>query len=64
MVAWNASDVGEISREQRCEKKLRDILSLEADFNAVCKIIFNGRLIPKLEEENVTPREIIGGRRT
>ena len=31
-------------------KKLRVILLLEADFNAVYKIIFNGRIMPRLKE--------------
>ena len=44
-------------------QKLRAILLLEADFNALHKIIFNNRLIPKLEEAETIPIEIIGGRR-
>ena len=43
--------------------KLRAILLLEADFNAANKIIFNSRMIPKLEENNLIPQEIVGGRR-
>ena len=42
--------------------KLRVILLLEADFNVINKIVFNTRLIPKLEAKNMIPREIIGGR--
>ena len=45
-------------------KKLRAILLLEADFNAVHKIIFNNRLIPNLEAINAIPREVIEGRRS
>ena len=44
-------------------KKIRAILLLEVDFNAVYKIIFNGRIIPRLEETNTIPYEIIGSRR-
>ena len=44
-------------------QKLRAILLLEADFNALHKIVFNNRLIPKLEEVDAIPVEIIGGRR-
>ena len=44
-------------------QKLRLILLLEADFNALHKIVFNGRIIPELEEASVIPYEIIGGRR-
>ena len=44
-------------------QKLRAILFLEADFNASHKIVFNNRLIPKLEEVDAIPVEIIGGRR-
>ena len=44
-------------------QKLRAILLLEADFNALYKIVFNNRLIPKLEEVDAIPVEIIGGRR-
>ena len=43
--------------------KLRVILLLEVDFNAINKIIFNTRLIPILEANNMISREIIGGRR-
>ena len=45
-------------------QKLRAILLLEADFNALHKIIFNNRLMPKLEESGTIPVEIIGGRRS
>ena len=44
-------------------QKLRAILLLEADFNAIHKIIFNNRLIPTLEVANAIPMEVIGGRR-
>ena len=44
--------------------KLWAILLLEADFNTTHKIIFNNRLIPTLEEINIIPREVIGGRRS
>ena len=43
-------------------QKLRDILLLEADFNALHKIVFNNRLIPKLEETETIPMKIIRGR--
>ena len=43
--------------------KLRAILLLEADFNALNKIVFNTKLIPSLERTNSIPYEIIGGRR-
>ena len=45
-------------------QKLRAILLLEADFNALHKIVFNNRLIPKLEETETISIEIIGGRRS
>ena len=45
-------------------QKLRAILLLEADFNAMHKIIFNNRLIPRIEAENAIPLEVIGGRRS
>ena len=32
-------------------QKLRVILLLEADFNVLCKIIFNDRMMPVLEEK-------------
>ena len=44
-------------------KKLRVILLLEADFSIVHKIIFNGRIMLRLEEANIIPNKIIGGRR-
>ena len=43
--------------------KLRAILFLEADYNAMNKISFNTRLIPSLEEYNMIPRKIMGGRK-
>ena len=42
--------------------KLRTILLLKADFNALNKIVFNIRLIPLLEHKESIPHEIIGGR--
>ena len=45
-------------------QKLRAILLLEADFNAMHKIIFNNRLIPRIEADNAIPLEVIGGRRS
>ena len=42
---------------------LRAILLLEADLNDVHKIMFNGRSMPKLEEQSSTSIEIIAGRR-
>ena len=43
--------------------KLRAILLLESDFNGLNKIIFNRRVILKLEEKRVIPCKIIEGRR-
>ena len=43
--------------------KLRAILLLEADFNALNKIVFNNRTISNLEASNSIPYEVIGGRR-
>ena len=45
-------------------EKLRAILLLEADFNGLHKINFNGRLMPRLEATSSIPQEIIGGRRS
>ena len=45
-------------------QKLRAILLLEADFNAMHKIIFNNRLIPNIEAVNAILMEIIRGRRS
>ena len=45
-------------------QKLRAILLLEADFNAMHKIIFNNRLMPRIEADNAIPMEVIGGRRS
>ena len=42
-------------------QKLRAILLLEADFNAIHKIIFNRRVMPRLEVHNDIPCEITGG---
>ena len=44
--------------------KLRDIPLLEADFNAMHKIIFSNRLIPELEAADDIPPEAVGGRRS
>ena len=44
-------------------KKLRAILLLEADFNAVHKIIFNRKIMLRLKDVNIIPNEIINGRR-
>ena len=43
--------------------KLRAILLLEADFNALNKIIFNRRAIPRIETAKTMPCELIGGKR-
>ena len=37
---------------------------LEADFNALHKIIVNGRILPILEKNDLIPAEILGGRRS
>jgi len=42
-------------------QKLRVILLLEADFNAIHKIIFNNRLILNIEVVNAILMEVIGG---
>ena len=44
--------------------KLRAILLLEADYNGLHKINFNGRLMPMLEATSSIPHEIIGDRRS
>ena len=44
-------------------QKLWAILVLEADFNALHKIMFNNRLILTLEEMEAMPMEAIGRRR-
>ena len=41
-------------------QKLRVIFFLEADFNAIHKIIFSTRLIPSMEAENAIPMKVIG----
>ena len=43
--------------------KLRAILLLEVDFNGLNKLIYNTRVLPKLENSYSIPYEIIGGRR-
>ena len=45
-------------------QKLQAILLLEADFNAMHKMIFNNRLMANIEAANAIPMEIIGGRRS
>ena len=42
-------------------QKLRVILLIEVDFNAMHKIIFNNRLIWNIEAVNTIPIEVIGG---
>ena len=37
---------------------------MEADFNGLHKINFNGRIMPYLEATSSIPQEIIGGRRS
>ena len=46
------------------DEKLRAILFLEADFNALFEINFNGRLMPSLEASSSIAQEIIRGRRS
>ena len=43
--------------------KLRAILLLEADFNILNKIVFNGRVLPSIEASKSILSEVIGGRR-
>ena len=45
------------------DQKLRAILLLEVDFNAMYEIIFNSRLILNIEIKAAIPIEVIGGRR-
>ena len=45
-------------------EKLLALLLLETDFNALCKINFNGRLMPTLEISSSIYQEIIGGHRS
>ena len=45
-------------------QKLQVILLLEADFNAMHKIMFNNRLMLNIEAMNVIPMEVIGGRQS
>ena len=45
-------------------QKLREILLLEADFNMLHKIVFNGRRMPSLEDIGVIFYETIGRKRT
>ena len=44
-------------------EKLRAILLLEADFNAIAKILFNTRVMPLLEQNQLIPPENIGSHR-
>ena len=43
--------------------KLKAILLLKVDFNALNKIIFNGRVIQAIERKYSIPYDIIRGRR-
>ena len=43
-------------------KKLRNIILLEEDFKTLHNIIFNTRLIPRLEVDHLIPQEIVGSR--
>lgn len=45
-------------------EKLRAILLLEVDFNALHKINFNSRLMPTLESSSAMTYKIIRGRRS
>ena len=45
-------------------EKLRALLLLEAYFNGLHKINFNGRSMPSLKAASSIPQEIIGGRRS
>ena len=51
------------SKENIEVAKLRAILLLEVDFNGLNKIIYNHRVLPKLEDNRVIPYEVIGKRR-
>ena len=42
--------------------KLYAFLLLEVDFNVIHKIIFNMRILPSLEQDQLIPDKIIGGR--
>jgi hypothetical protein len=41
---------------------LRAILLLEADFNALNKIIFNNRVLQAIKVSNSIPKEVIGSK--
>ena len=43
--------------------KLRAILLLEVDFNALNTIVFNRRALPSIKASNTIPFEVIRGRR-
>ena len=45
-------------------KKIRAILLLESDFNAIHKIVFNMIVLPQLEAHQLTPKEITEGKTT
>ena len=51
----------EKSPEQISVSKLRAILLLEVDFNAVNKIVFNTRLLPTIERSGSIPTELVEG---
>ena len=42
---------------------MRAILLLEVDFNGLNKIIYNRRVLPKLEANRVIPYEVISGKK-
>ena len=44
--------------------KLRVILLLEVDFNALHKIIFSSRILSALERDNLILSEVLGGHRS
>ena len=45
-------------------QKLCTILLLEADFNALNKIIFNTRVMPAIEKLYCVPSKVVGGRKS
>ena len=53
----------EKSTENVYVSKLRAILLLEADFNALNKIIFNGQALPSIEASKSISSEVLRGRR-
>ena len=44
--------------------KLRAILLLEADFNALNKILFNTKVMPMMEIKDQIPQDVVSGRRS